>query len=350
MPAAMHTAAASPAATPDRVERELAAFERHAGAPRMGRSRVERIEPHAFVLRPQGAAEPGIDLLLMALVHGNEVGGLLVLNAVCELLASGLVAPAVSVGMVACNVAAARRGVRHVERDLNRCFGRRGTGTAEDRRARELEPLMRSARHVVDLHQTIEPLHTPFFVFDYMPASLRFAHAIFPQLPVVTHAAPRGGDGCTGYEYVHREGGIVVGVELGQMGTDLYQVSLGTAVCLRAMALAAAAAADSEALPPLDAVTNPLYTWGDIVPYPAARVALRPGLANFQRVEAGEVLGEQAGSPVLAARSGWLLFPKYVHSELEPRPAELYRLMRRTHLDELKHLGRPPWNSNTPPN
>lgn len=332
-----------------RLEHELALFERHAAARRIGHGRVERVQPHAFIVRPEGEGArnaqadaqgaPQTDLLLMALIHGDEIGGLLVLNQLCALMDSGLVRPSVSVGMLACNVAAARQGLRQVERDLNRCFGRADTTTAEDRRAREVEPLMRGARYCVDLHQTIEPSHTPFFVFAYEPMSLRFAHAIFPEVPVVTHwgqpFSTSPASGCTTYEFSHRHGSVAVGFELGQKGDDVYQVAAGVGMCLRAMAVVAAAAGDGSALPALSDGLNPIYTWGDIVPYPDAPVRLNPGLANFQPVEAGQVLGAWPDGIVRASGSGYLLFPKYVHSHQDPRPPELYRLLRRTHLGEL---------------
>ncbi|MES2939510.1 MAG: succinylglutamate desuccinylase/aspartoacylase family protein [Pseudomonadota bacterium] len=342
MATAAPAALARPPIPPERVERELALLARRAAAPRLGRGRVEHVGQYAFVVRPDVAPGPRIDLLLMALVHGNEPGGLLVLNALCALLDSGLVAPSISIGMVACNVDAARRGVRQVEHDLNRSFGRTDTATAEDRRARELEPMMGAARYCVDLHQTIEPSHTPFFVFGYEPMRLRFAHAIFPEVPVVTHwgrpFSTTPGGGCTTDEFIRRQGGVALGIELGQKGDDVYQVALGTGVCLRAMAVVAGAVGDGGALPALGALgdgLNPLYTWGAVVPYPDTQVTLNPGLANFQQIEAGQVLGTQAGGALLAPSSGRLLFPKYVHSALEPKPPELYRLLRRTHLGEL---------------
>ncbi len=338
MTSAAQAALAQPGIPSERVERELAFFERRVHARRMGRGIVEHVGPHAFVVRPDAATGPKIDLLLMALTHGNEFGGLLVLNALCALMESGQVTPSISIGMVVCNVAAARRGMRQVERDLNRSFGRTEMATAEDRRARELEPIMRVARYCVDLHQTIEPSHTPFFVFAYEPMSLRFAHGIFPEVPVVTHwgrpFSMASSGGYTSDEFIQHQGGVAVGIELGQKGDDIYQVAAGVGVCLRAMAVVAAAA-DGGALPVLSDGLNPIYTWSDIVPYPDTQVRLNPGLKNFQPIEAGQALGVRSDGAVLAPRSGYLLFPKYVHSELEPKPAELYRLLRRTRLSEL---------------
>jgi succinylglutamate desuccinylase len=323
---------------PLRLEHELATFARHAGARHFGAARGEPIDQYAFVVRPDGDSRSRIDLLLMALTHGNEFGGLLVLNALCALLESGQVTPSISVGLVLCNVAAARRQMRQVDRDLNRTFGRVEGETLEDRRAREVEPMMRRARFSVDFHQTIEPSHTPFLVFAYEPLSLRFARGILPRAPVVTHwGRPFSGGsngGCTSDEFIHRQGGVAVSVELGQKGDDVYQVAVGLSVCLHAMTVISVVDGGGE-LPPLSDELNPIYTWGDIVPYPDGHVLLEPGLTNFQPIQAGQRLGALAGDAVLAPSSGYLLFPKYVGSSTEPRPAELYRLLRRASLSEL---------------
>jgi succinylglutamate desuccinylase len=323
---------------PLRLEHELASFARHASARHFGAARCEPIDQYAFVIRPDGDSSSRIDLLLMALTHGNEFGGLLVLNALCALLESGQVTPSISIGLMLCNVAAARRQVRQIERDLNRTFGRIEGETLEDCRAREVEPIMRRARFSVDFHQTIEPSHMPFLVLAYEPMSLRFAHGILPGAPIVTHwGRPFSGEsngGCTSDEFIHRQGGIAVNVELGQKGADVYQVAVGLSVCLHAMA-AVSVVNGGGALPPLSDELNPIYTWGDIVPYPDGHVLLEPGLTNFQLIQAGQRLGALAGDAILAPSSGYLLFPKYVGSSTEPRPAELYRLLRRASLDEL---------------
>lgn len=327
-----------PGVPPQRLEHELATFARHASTRYFGEARCESIEQYAFVVRPDGDCSSRIDLLLMALTHGNEFGGLLVLNALCALLESGQVKPSISVGFVLCNVAAARCQLRQVDRDLNRTFGRNEGETLEDRRAREVEPMMRRARFCVDLHQTIEPSHTPFFVFAYDRMSLRFAHGILPHIPIVTHwgrpFSQGSNGGCTSDEFIHRQGGVALSVELGQKGDCVYQVAVGLSVCLRAMVVINEIDRGGV-LPPLSDELNSLYTWGAIVPYPEGQVRLEPGLTNFQTIQKGQRLGTRAGDAVLAPNSGYLLFPKYVSSSSEPRPAELYRLLRRASLSEL---------------
>ncbi|WP_244135593.1 succinylglutamate desuccinylase/aspartoacylase domain-containing protein [Burkholderia seminalis] len=339
MAAIAPTAGVDPAHT--RLDAEIATFERFAASGTIGRARVERVGRFGFVLHPPHAnAAHGqrFDLLFIALTHGNEYAGLPVLNALCRYVEAGVLTPPSSIGFLLGNVDAARQGARFVERDLNRTFGRAGRDTADDRRAREMEPMMTRARFCVDLHQTIEPSEAPFFVFNYQPTSLQLAHAIAPDTPVVTHwgrpfsAAPAGG--CTSDEFVQQAGGVALSIELGQKGFGLYQIAAGVRVCLDAITTVGGVIRGA-ALPPVDACSNPIYTWAHIVPYPDGEVRLDAGLRNFQPVHVGDRLGIRDGAPLVAGTSGLLLFPKYRRSESEPKPAELYRVLRQPTFSEL---------------
>ena len=324
-----------------RLDAELAAFERFAASSAIGGARVERVERFGFVVHQRGArpaAGQPIDLLFIALTHGNEYAGLPALNALCRYFAAGVLAPAATIGFLLGNVDAARRGTRFVERDLNRTFGRSQRDTVDDRRARDMEPVMARARYSLDLHQTIEPSEAPFFVFNYMASSLQLAHVIASDTPVVTHwgrpfSATAAG-GCTSDEFIQQAGGVALSIELGQKGFGLYQIAAGVRVCLETIA-AIDGVLRGAPLPPVHACANPIYTWAHIVPYPDGDVRLDAGLRNFQPIRAGERLGVHDGAPIVAGSGGLLLFPKYRHSESEPKPGELYRLLRQPALSEL---------------
>jgi succinylglutamate desuccinylase len=322
------------------LEENLARFHRNSRLRDIGASLVEPVDDHGFVLRPPAAVlrkDADVDLVFMALTHGNESGGLLVINAICDYIAKGLVRPTIAVGFILANVAAAIERRRFLDRDLNRSFGRDGGQALEHRRAREIEKLLRRARYLVDLHQTIEPSDLPFFVFAYQESSARFATAISPELPLVTHWGrpfSNADESCTSDEFMNRHGGIGLGIELGQKGFGIYQIAAGIKICLDAIAAVAERAAGRE-FPRIRDAANPIYTWSDIVSYPSGRVLLEEGLRNFQPMKPGQRLGWRDDEPILASRAGLLLFPKYVRSDSEPRPAELYRLLRRVTPDEL---------------
>lgn len=265
-------------------QEQLAIFDRYSQRGAIGSSRVERTDEHAFALRPEDRpdrdGERDLQVVFMALTHGDESSGLAVINALCDFIERGILTLSCAVGFILANVDAAVKGKRFIDRDLNRSFGRDATEAAEDRRAKEIENILRRTRHLVDLHQTIEPSDSPFFVFAYTERNLRLATAISRELPIVTH-----------------------------WGRPFSAGALPRA--------------------------NPIYTWCDIVAYPPGRVVLDEGFRNLQPIRQGQRLGKRDGSPLIAARRGLMLFPKYVRSEAEPRPAEPYRLLRRVAPGEL---------------
>jgi len=324
------------------LQAELDRFFRTRDRARLGAASVEPLDEHGFVLRPDGAPGPGgdgrdIDLVVLALVHGDEYGGLPVINALCRLIETGALTPGLTIAFVLGNVPAAHAGRRFLERDLNRSFARTDTETAEDRRARQIEPVLRRTRFVVDLHQTIEPCHTPFFIFAFTEANLGFCQSISTTLPAVTHKGATYWEttkGLTLFEYVVHVGAIGTAVELGQKGFGFYDESAGLAVTTGAIATLRGLA-DGAAPPAPSDDANPLYTWQAIVPYPEGEVALEEGLVNFQPIRQGQRLGRVDGAPIEAPSDGALLFPKYARTPGEPKPSELYRLMRRIPLAEL---------------
>ena len=126
----------------------------------------------AHIIRPSSDGEVFKDLdtptlTLMALVHGNEVYGIKVLNQILSYLGSNLIRAPFSIAVALGNTQAALEGLRFREQDLNRCFNDHTSQTEEARRARELAPILAKTSYLMDFHQTILPTKTPFFIFPY---------------------------------------------------------------------------------------------------------------------------------------------------------------------------------------
>jgi len=111
------------------------------------------------------AEVPGPHVLLMALMHGNEIAGAIALD---RLLTAGIRPVRGTLSLVFANPAAFARfdpadpsASRLVEEDMNRVWSaeRLGTGpaTVERRRARDLLPLLETADLVLDLHSMQTP-------------------------------------------------------------------------------------------------------------------------------------------------------------------------------------------------
>lgn len=123
-----------------------------------GREPCEKIQltPHgvklhwlaegALLVSPPASTDLGLDLLISAGVHGNELIPIHVLDRLIRALARGEIRPRARLLLLFANPAAMRRTLRQVDHDLNRLF--RGAHAdvwgSEAIRAAELEALVSS--------------------------------------------------------------------------------------------------------------------------------------------------------------------------------------------------------------
>ena len=296
---------------------------------------ISRLADHAWLVSPRGApVDPAatIPITLMAVVHGSEIAGARVLSDWLAQVASGAVNLATAVAVILGNPEAALAGVRFLDRDLNRCFGRTGAGR-EERRAAELAPILARSSYLLDLHQTTRPSPQPFFIFPYYRRAYQFARAVAADVAVVTHwGRPFSAEGSCSDEYVISRGGAGVTLELGQNGIDPYQVAIGVKACMAAVTVAARSAAEPT-LPGAPQVAPQLYTWAAVLPWPeGGLVELDPDLDNFRAVAAQQRLGQVGGQTIVAPVAGRILFPKYLtaaeQARAVARPTELVRILR----------------------
>lgn len=130
----------------------------------------------------RGRAQAGPEVLLTALVHGNEYAGAIALD---EFLRSGMRPRRGRITSVFCNVAAFSRfdprepdASRFVDEDFNRVWSAsrlEGEGhSAELQRAREIRPFVARATHLLDLHSMHEPA-PPLLITGLLPRNVAFA-------------------------------------------------------------------------------------------------------------------------------------------------------------------------------
>lgn len=307
--------------------------------------------PFSGVLTPRGSKSHGslspskdIALTLLGLTHGNEWAGVSVLNGVLEHLLAGTLELRVPIAVALGNPRAALENSRFLERDLNRSFARTSQATHEERRALELEGLLRRTGYLVDFHQTMQPSDRAFFIFPYRPEALQMAQAIAPHQTIVTHWGEAfSAEGKCSDEYVNDSGGLGISIELGQNGLDSYQIAVGVECALWAIHVATARTAGrtlEELVSRRQGPVPEIYTWEQIVPWPLqGLVTLDPGWTNFREVRKNDRLGMVGGDPLLSCAAGRILFPKYLTPEQQAlaatRPTELVRIMRRVSLAEL---------------
>jgi len=138
------------------------------------------------------AAEPGPDVLITALVHGNEYAGALVLN---ELLSSGMGPRRGRITAVFCNMAAYDRfdpaepdASRYVCEDFNRLWSPQvldAPHTGMERlRAQAIRPFVDRATHLLDLHSMHEP-GAPLLITGALPRNVALAQRLGSGAQVV---------------------------------------------------------------------------------------------------------------------------------------------------------------------
>lgn len=295
---------------------------------------VRKVCDYAYILSPKGSATPApapkkIALTLSGTIHGNETVGVAVLNEFLGLLASRTIDCRVPLAIFVGNPKAAHAGTRFLERDLNRSFASKGD-SLEEKRSRELLPILADTMWFVDLHQTNRPAEEPFFIFPYSKGSFAFAKSISPQTIIVTHVDDGfSTEGLCSDEFVNKEGGVGITLECGQVGLHPLQIAYGLKTVLNALSFVHRTLA-KQAEPELDPYPAKVYLVKETLACPQQGVIkLKENLNNLQDVKEGDLLAEIDGKAVLSPRSGKLLFPNYATQTAAPgkRPSELMRVI-----------------------
>ncbi len=162
-----------------------------------------RIVSHPVDLAPFAAADGGVSHVLrlesgrpgprvglVALVHGNEPAGA---RALARLLELGVGPARGALVLILAHPEAAARGVRFLERDLNRIWDRldEPADGPELRRARLLRPLLSELDVLLDLHTS--RVATPPFLIAATDRSLALARALAtPPIVVRDHGHAAG--------------------------------------------------------------------------------------------------------------------------------------------------------------
>ena len=202
------------------------------------------------------ASTAGPEVLLTALVHGNEYSGALALDA---FLRSGLLPRRGRITAAFCNIDAFGRfdaaqpdASRYIDEDFNRVWSAAVLDgpdqTAELARARALRPLVDRATHLLDLHSMHEPC-VPLIVTGLLPRNIAFAQSLNMAGEIIVDAGHADGQRMRDYGEFGEAGNarIALLVEAGQHW-DPSSVAVARNVLMRF--LVGAGAIDSADVPP----------------------------------------------------------------------------------------------------
>lgn len=287
---------------------------------------VESPAPYTLAMHPKSIqnspslGNKNFAFTVMALTHGNETGGVGVINALLRLILADIVRVPFPMALILGNIEAAQQGKRLWQSDLNRSFAVTSSEnlTYEEKRAGELSDMLKNSLFFLDIHQTSEPSKHPFFIFPYTKSSYTFARAIGYRHNIVTHwGQPFSVTGKCTDAFVMDHGGTGISIELGQKGLYPEQIGSGLGVVLDSLGEIAFYLEKGHTFNFSKNVSSEtprgkLFTFAQIERYEAnIEFHLTPGLKNFDPVRLGENLGHIGGATLTAKSDGFILFPKY---------------------------------------
>lgn len=253
---------------------------------------------------------PGPELLLTALVHGNEYSGALALDA---FLGSGVLPRRGRITAVFCNMAAFSRfdparpdASRYIDEDFNRVWSaQRLDGpdrSIELQRAREIRPLVERATHLLDLHSMHEPC-APLLVTGTLPRNIALAQSLGTVAQVIVDAGHADGVRMRDYGPFADPAGSRMALLL-EAGQHWAQTSVAAARNVLMRFLVAAGAIDRGDMPPgwllPDAVPPaPVHVTQRVVARSTDFAFVQDFHGGETIARAGTLIARDAGAPVL---------------------------------------------------
>lgn len=276
---------------------------------------ILQVGPSILKLAPRNSASvKGPRIGFLALVHGDEILGLPVLNQLIRQILNQDIITNSEIYFALGNIPAAMSGKRFLEEDLNRSFGLSSEGSIESRRARELEKLMLNhCDYLIDIHQTAEDTLNAFFIFQYSSSRcLNFINEINPGIPTIVQLDTIGGNtGLASDEYVRSRGGFGTTIEAGRIGYSREYFDLCFSACRKTLQTLQRPSSFLERPEGLTSFTGLLFQISSRFQVSDLRMQLKPGWKNLASIKSGEVVGVCGNEEIYSPASGYILFPKY---------------------------------------
>ena len=195
-------------------------------------------------------------LTLVALVHGNEIGGLNILLEVLKSIEKGSFVPQCRIRFILGNIPAYELNKRFIETDLNRSFNLNKEDSKEERRAKEIETYISGSTMLLDFHQTLEPSYSPFFIFNYEESNYRLAKNLASDIPIITFKSFSNGKSGRGLSSMaNLLGASAITVETGEKGDSAEQTMFGVKLVNSAASFLESSHLQDASLEPINCFT-----------------------------------------------------------------------------------------------
>lgn len=251
-------------------------------------------------------------LFLSGLIHGDEVGGLFILNSILHEISVNK--PQLNIIFSLGNIKAYVTKKRYIGTDLNRSFGSVELKSEEYKRAQILKTFLSDVDVLIDFHQTIQPVSHPFFLFPFSKENMEFAIWLDPHSPKITYKSSKT-EGLTFTGAANQFKAKALTIETGQKGFEQKQISYGLSIFKKALSYLTT----SEDQPQATDFEN-VYTWSQVVSNHDHSLKLIKEFKNFEVIKKDEILAEKSdGTFVKSPIDGFIMFPKLGKARFESK-------------------------------
>lgn len=276
---------------------------------------VDDLDEYSFVVKMKNESiYADVDVLFCALTHGNEVIGLQIVNFILNDIVEGKLKVSCRIGFMLNNVSAYNQNKRFCSQDLNRSFmsNTKIEKNNELNRAQDIQNLILRIKPkvIVDLHQTIEPTHSSFFVIPESLELISLCHSVNPLWPILCFDSQGfSSEGRTLLEFAFHFQIKCIVIEVSQNGFDQVKATELSKLMQRKLIQNSIHLTTSQSkqhqsyyLIMQKLVKNAMQN---------VQYKMKRKFINLDKVEKGECIAESnLGDKIISCHSGVILFPK----------------------------------------
>lgn len=286
---------------------------------------VSEVQEDIWSVSPRGKINEN-KVALVALTHGDEVIGLHIFIELLINLLEGRISLFGELFLILANREAYIKDQRYIESDLNRSYGKNNGDSLESRRVQIIKSVIDKSDYIIDIHQSIEPTLTPFFILPFSNDAYDWVSSVSPNLPIVARREIKEATTLSTYCFLINKKSVAF--EVGGYGVDLYQLEFGLNTIKSFLQFAW-----NKNLPIKLSnfrVLGSVYDMSFCHSYSEGVVKFERNFKNFEEIQKGQTIVYVDSKPVYSPMSGKiLLYPqKWFRSDSIVKPDGLFFVLQ----------------------
>lgn len=157
-------------------------------------------------------------LLISSLTHGDEIIGIHLLVELLEKLNSNDIQLNCILHLSISNKEAFLANQRYIDVDLNRSYSSKDITKKEVKLAHKIKKIADISDYILDIHQTIQPTISPFFILPYSEEYYLWLSNLIPEIPVILRRDIENATTLSTYGYLKNK--FAVTIEVGANGVE----------------------------------------------------------------------------------------------------------------------------------